>query len=693
MGAGSRHHGLLGSGITLPLAVAGGVEQAAVRLGDLDTQAFSPAGADVDGAQLAALDTLQHRLPRDTQRHGGLQHRQPAFGGLLDEPAAQLVGDADPPGGTWGGLLAGDEPIGQPPVHRGGRHAQQLGRAGDGDQLALWWGGGWLVAADTPVVAQALHDRGGEAQAAGAAAALAVEDPGDDGIGVVGRQPADQRDGVLVGADRRGVGAGQLDDQLAGVAAAPAQQQPGAGGVAVDGDDDLLEQGAQQLLAVPVGGGRRLPHQAHVAAQGGDGGPLGGGQRLGAALLAAGQLGLGRRDLGELGLPVALQPAGDQAVVGVDGQVAPLGQPGLVVGALDFQAPLPERGVVVGLQPLGGGHRGLDAGGGERRAERLGDGLVDLPAADAQAVDPAAVDQVAAGAVVAGPGVAAAVVHRQLAAALAAHRDALQQRRALADRAAGLVGLGADVLADAVLVGLVAGPVDEPGMMVGDEDLPVGLGQAPGAAAHLPFLGDVALVAGPAIHVGASIGRVGDDVVDRLVGRHDLADLAGPAEGGGLQWEPQALVAEPQPGRADAAELGEPLQHRADRAADLLVGVEADLAGGLAPHQPDRQRATQFPSGGLAADPALQAGAEGVQLGLAHGALEAQHQPVVERAGVIQPVAVADQGVGQGAQVQQPIPVGVVAGQAGDLKTQHQPDVAEGDLGGQPGEPRPLGGA
>jgi hypothetical protein len=78
----------LGGPSHYPLAVAEGVEQAAARLGDLDTQALSPPGADVDGAKLAALDTLQHRLPRDPQRHGGLQHRQPPLGRLLDEPAA-----------------------------------------------------------------------------------------------------------------------------------------------------------------------------------------------------------------------------------------------------------------------------------------------------------------------------------------------------------------------------------------------------------------------------------------------------------------------------------------------------------------------------------------------------------------------------------------------------------------------------
>src|SRR5215218_7201423 len=231
----------LGGASHYPLAVAEGVEQPTVSRWDLDTQALSSPGADVDGAELAALDSLQHRLPGAPQRHGGLQHRQPALGGLLDEAGAQLVGDADPPGGARGGLLAGDEPVGQPPVHRRGRHPQDLGGLGDGGQLALWRGGGWLVAADAPVMPQALDDRGGKAQAAGAAAALAVEDAGDGGIGVVGRQPADQGDGVLVGAELRWVGAGQGDVELADRPAAPAHGQVGLGGVAVDGDDDLLE--------------------------------------------------------------------------------------------------------------------------------------------------------------------------------------------------------------------------------------------------------------------------------------------------------------------------------------------------------------------------------------------------------------------------------------------------------------------
>jgi hypothetical protein len=38
------------------------LEEAFLGGGQLDTQAFPASGADVDGAQLAALDTLQHGL-------------------------------------------------------------------------------------------------------------------------------------------------------------------------------------------------------------------------------------------------------------------------------------------------------------------------------------------------------------------------------------------------------------------------------------------------------------------------------------------------------------------------------------------------------------------------------------------------------------------------------------------------------
>ena len=70
-----------------------------------------------------------------------------------------------------------------------------------------------------------------------------------------------------------------------------------------------------------------------------------------------------------------------------------------------------------------------------------------------------------------------------------------------------------------------------------------------------------------------------------------------------------------------------------------------------------------------------------MKLRLAHRSLQSQHQTVVVVARVIQAVGVGDQGVGQRAQIQQVIPVGVTPGQARHLLAQHQSDVAQPDRG------------
>jgi hypothetical protein len=79
--------------------------------------------------------------------------------------------------------------------------------------------------------------------------------------------------------------------------------------------------------------------------------------------------------------------------------------------------------------------------------------------------------------------------------------------------------------------------------------------------------------------------------------------------------------------------------------------VQPHLAGLLAPHQGDRQRTAQLAAGGLVSDPAVQAGAQHMQLGLAHRALQSQHQPVVEQPRMVEPVAVSEQGVGHPGQI------------------------------------------
>ena len=166
----------------------------------LDTQAFSASGAQVDGFEFAALDTLHDGLAGHAVGEGGLQHGEPAVGGVVDEQVADVVGEPDAPGRAGGELLAGDEPVGQPAVQGGRGEAEFGGGVGHGEQLSVLRVVGGCVAGDVVVVAQRLHPTGGERQAAGGAAALPVEDVGDRGVGIVGGQAAHQVDGVLVGA-------------------------------------------------------------------------------------------------------------------------------------------------------------------------------------------------------------------------------------------------------------------------------------------------------------------------------------------------------------------------------------------------------------------------------------------------------------------------------------------------------------
>ena len=70
------------------LADCRGFEQGVLWGGDLDTQAFSASGAGEHGAELAALDFLQHGLAGDAEGAAGVVEGEPAVGGVVDEHCA-----------------------------------------------------------------------------------------------------------------------------------------------------------------------------------------------------------------------------------------------------------------------------------------------------------------------------------------------------------------------------------------------------------------------------------------------------------------------------------------------------------------------------------------------------------------------------------------------------------------------------
>ena len=110
------------------------------------------------------------------------------------------------------------------------------------------------------------------------------------------------------------------------------------------------------------------------------------------------------------------------------------------------------------------------------------------------------------------------------------------------------------------------------------------------------------------------------------------------------------------------------------------VGIQHDVPRRVI-HQSDWEPHPQLPTAGLGELTAAQPGADEVQLSFAHRAFEAEQQAVVELGGVIEAVLVADQRAAQPADLQQAVPVGVVAREPRDLETEHDPGAADTNLG------------
>ena len=281
----------------------------------------------------------------------------------------------------------------------------------------------------------------------------------------------------------------------------------------------------------------------------------------------------------------------------------------------------------------------------------------------------------------------------QSAAAMAASGDALQQCRSFSHRASRLMRLRPGVGVEPRLIGLEGGPIDEAGMMIRDENGPLIHRKMTHSFLDGAVFIDVAFVAGLAVGVSASIHRIGKDVVECSVGRRDPADRARQAGGRRLQREGQAFGAEPEPDAARRAEFGETLEDRADGAGDGFVGMEQNFAILFSPDEADGQSAAQFAASGFVADAAIQPGANDVQFGFAHRALEAEQQTIVEQRRMIDAIVVANESVGDAAEFEQAIPIGVVPRQARDFQTEDDSHVGQRNFAGEASEPGSLVGA
>ena len=117
-------------------------------------------------------------------------------------------------------------------------------------------------------------------------------------------------------------------------------------------------------------------------------------QRAWALLLAAGKFGLCRFKGRQFLFPFAFKTTRNQAVVGIDGTVAPLATAGFERGPLGIKAPLPECVLAIDFELFASSDGGRQLCRLKSDDEGARGGLVDLNTADIEAIDAAAFDDI-----------------------------------------------------------------------------------------------------------------------------------------------------------------------------------------------------------------------------------------------------------------------------------------------------------
>ncbi|WP_338925701.1 hypothetical protein IHE33_09650 [Mycetohabitans endofungorum] len=239
---------------------------------------------------------------------------------------------------------------------------------------------------------------------------LCVENACNDCIGIVLRQSSHEGKRIFVGANRSGSRTRQRDVTLGELAAAPAQLQMCPILFSMNGNTDLLEQGAQQLLPVANGERRCVPQTLEILAQGEQALTLLRTERTRSELFASGEFLLRLFEFAQMFLPLRLKPASDQTVLRIDSLIPALGPLGFIVGPLNAQSPLRKRGVVVGFETFCGTHCCFQTGRLDGLHKRLGGGCIDLQSSDIQAINATAVDDPLVGTMIGWRLVGAAIV-------------------------------------------------------------------------------------------------------------------------------------------------------------------------------------------------------------------------------------------------------------------------------------------
>ncbi len=106
--------------------------------------------------------------------------------------------------------------------------------------------------------------------------------------------------------------------------------------------------------------------------------------------------------------------------------------------------------------------------------------------------------------------------------------------------------------------------------------------------------------------------------------------------------------------------------------------------------QPNRQGQFEGATPCFVEDAPLQTGTQHKQLRLRHRPFQAQQEPIIEGGRIIEPLFIQDQGMSEGTNFQELMPIAGVACEPRDLQAQDQPHMAESYLSHESLEPKAV---
>src|ERR1700675_2774097 len=408
----------------------------------------------------------------------------------------------------------------------------------------------------------------------GRSPAFLVEDRGDlDAIAAGPMKFAGPGDEIGIEAEGFELGDRPHQFMRGSVTALPMALQANLFADADHGDDDPFEQEpSDRLTLLPS---RRLgpPKGRQILGQILDGGQFGRARRLGQLPLKALVVGQEMRLLAERRLPILLQGAGHQPVLGLDAGVTASGLIDPVLRPFEALTPMLFERFALRLQIESRRQAGLDC----RRLQRLQDKPRDL------SIHRRGLQRLA-GRRVPGRARADALVARRMAGVVVRGRHA-QAAPAAHDQPGEQCGAGAcgtpfarSIGADLLLIALELLPGYVGWQTIGQEHLGILPARRSSPAARVTGLMTTPVDRPAPIDVDAGIDRIAEQIPKRGSTRSAPFQFALARSSGQAHRHLDVVLYEVAQNAADRAHAVEQIEHKADHALRLLVGIERHFA-------------------------------------------------------------------------------------------------------------------